>query len=145
MRARSHDLVRGAIAGAAATLAMSACLIVSERAGLMPGQPPRMAVDRFLPRLDDRRADRIALLAHLVYGAAGGVAPAVLSRTSTIRPSAGSAYGLALWVVGYEGWVPVLGVLPPAHRDHRGRVATMVAGHVVYGVTLAATLRRLRP
>ncbi len=60
------------------------------------------------------------------------------------RVALGLAYGAAVWLVSYEGWVPKLTVQPPAHRDAPGRAATMAAAHLVYGGVLAAVLRRMR-
>jgi hypothetical protein len=48
----------------------------------------------------------------------------------------GIIYGSVIWLVSYQGWVPGLDIMPPANRDHRGRVATMVVGHWVYGASL---------
>jgi hypothetical protein len=47
-----------------------------------------------------------------------------------------------VWLAGYEGWLPMMGILPPAHRDDRGRVGTMVAAHLVFGAALGFVLRR---
>jgi hypothetical protein len=134
-------LAGGAVAGATATVAMTVCMVAAERLRIMPGQPPRMVVDRFIPDLEDRKADRTAILLHLAYGAAAGAALRAATGARAVGPRAGIAYAIALWAAGYEGWVPAVGVLPPAHRDHRGRVAAMLAAHVVYGWTLSGLLR----
>jgi hypothetical protein len=133
--------VRGAVAGVAATAAMSALMVGAERGGVMPGQPPRMIVDRFAPRLDASTADTVALLMHGAYGAAAGAGYA-LGRGRRASAASGAVFGVLLWAAGYEGWVPVLGVLPPAHRDDRGRVLAMVLGHATYGAVLGALLAR---
>jgi hypothetical protein len=135
-------VVSGGAAGVAATAVMTAFLVAAERSGVMHSQPPRMIVDRLLPGLDDRTADRVALVAHAAYGAgAGALHGLLLPRRARRAPSAGIAFGLVLWAFGYEGWLPAIGVLPPAHRDHRGRAATMVLAHVVYGAALARARR----
>lgn len=51
----------------------------------------------------------------------------------------GATYGFVVWNAGYEGWLPLLGILPPAHRDARGRAITMLVAPTVYGVALGAT------
>jgi hypothetical protein len=132
--------VRGAAAGIVATAAMSACMIGLERAGVMPGQPPRMIVDRLAPELSERTADAVALTMHAAYGAAAG---AVFAQVAGGRraPMLGAVYGFLVWAAGYEGWVPMLGVLPPAHRDRRSRAATMMLAHLVYGYVLGRQLR----
>lgn len=42
------------------------------------------------------------------------------------------------WLVNYGGWIPVLGILPPPHRDRTDRQATMIVAHLVYGAVLGA-------
>ncbi len=134
--------LRGLTSGVAATGVMTAFLIASERSGIMRGQPPRMVIDRFAGDADDRAKDGAALLSHFAYGAAAGAVFAVMLGRRRSSPGAGVTYGLVLWALGYEGWLPALGVLPPAHRDHRGRAVTMVIAHVIYGRALAADGRR---
>ncbi|RIX28143.1 hypothetical protein [Amnibacterium setariae] len=134
----------GAAAGLAGTAAMTGVLVAAERAGIMQGQPPRMLVDRALPSLDDAAADRVALVAHAAYGAGAGAVFAVLVRRRASRAlTRGVPFGLLVWVLSYEGWVPAAGVLPPAHRDLRGRAITMAVAHAVFGAALARA-RRLR-
>ena len=66
-------------------------------------------------------------------------------RSAAIGASAGALYATGIWLVSYQGWVPALGIMPAASRDRRGRVATMLAAHWVYGAALgvlATVLRR---
>jgi hypothetical protein len=134
--------VRGAAAGLVATGVMSALMVLSERAGLMPGQPPRMIVDRLAPELEPGAADAATLLSHGAYGAAAGAVFGGITRRGSASPLTGAVYGVLLWAAGYEAWVPALGVMPPAHRDDRARVLTMVLGHAVYGAVLGSRLAR---
>ncbi|GGK97107.1 hypothetical protein Sme01_35470 [Sphaerisporangium melleum] len=86
----------------------------------------------------------LGALAHFAFGAGcGGLFALALARREP-RVAAGVAYGLAIWAVSYQGWVPGLGIMPPVHRDRPGRQAIMAAGHVVYGTALALALHRLR-
>ncbi|KAA9380043.1 hypothetical protein F5972_10555 [Microbispora cellulosiformans] len=141
-------LARGAAAGALATLTMSAVMLAGQRAGLMPGQPPRHIVRAALPghRHRPKRGERtLGALAHLGFGAATGAAFGVLTgnRRPTVRFGVG--YALLVWLGAYQGWVPALNILPPASRDPaRGRPAVMAAAHVVYGATLALAVGALR-
>ena len=137
MKTPFGQVVQGAVAGLAATGAMSSVLWVAERAGALHGLPPRLIVDHLLPGLTDRSAARAATLLHLVIGASSG---ALLGGALRGR-GRGVPFGLLLWAIGYEGVVPVLGVLPPAHRDRPLRVATMIGAHVVYGSVLGRALR----
>jgi hypothetical protein len=133
---RLVPMMRGAIAGVIATAAMTTFLVGSERTGVMRGQPPRMMIDRFVPGLHDDTADRVALVSHFAYGAAAGSLFAVLPGTRGGSAARGVVYGVLLWAAGYEGWVPLAGVLPPAHRDQRGRAITMLLGHAIFGSVL---------
>ncbi len=140
-------LVRGAAAGAVATAAMSALMLAAGRTGRMGRQPPEAIVRQAgalaasEPR--GRLADALAVAAHLGFGAGTGAAYALLprSRRPVLR---GVAVAQAVWAVSYAGWVPVLGALPPAHRDRPTRQAVMVAAHVVYGAVLGALDDRWR-
>jgi hypothetical protein len=138
---RSMAAIRGALVGIAATLPMSALMTASVAAGVMPDQPPRRIIGELLPGLPDRAADVVTVVTHALYGGAAGAAYALLPlprRSSTT----GTGFGLLLWAAGYEVWVPLVGALPPAHRDHRGRVATMIAAHLVFGAVLGRSARR---
>jgi hypothetical protein len=133
---------RGGVAGLAATAAMSAFLIGMERIGILPGQPPRMIVDRFAPALPHDMADAAALAAHAAYGAFAGAAFAAATAGRAATQVLGMGYGLLVWAGGYEGWVPAMGVLPPAHRDRPSRAGTMIAAHLIYGFVLGRQLAR---
>ncbi|MDA0647561.1 MULTISPECIES: DUF6789 family protein [Nonomuraea] len=141
-------LANGAISGAAATMTMSTVMLAGQKAGLMPGQPPKHIVRGLLPGSKARHKTGEGVLgavAHLGFGVASGMAFALLSRRPRRRVPLGVGYALLIWVVSYEGWAPRLSVLPPIDRDLPGRPAVMAAGHIVYGATLAALLNRLEP
>ena len=74
-----------------------------------------------------------------LFGVGGGVLFTLLH--DRLRPPGptilyGVCFGLAVWAVSYQGWIPKLGILPAAHRDRPGRRRTMVVGHVLYGAVL---------
>lgn len=140
MGARLSTAARGAAAGLVATAGMSTFMVVAERLGVLPGQPPRMIVDRVAPGLPDGAADAAAALSHAAYGAVGGAVFALLAGDRSRTTAWGLGYGVLIWASGYEGWVPALGVLPPAHRDARSRVAVMVVAHAIYGSLLGRQL-----
>ena len=138
----------GALAGVAATVAMTALLEAGRRWSSFRTHPPTRIVRTVLTSSPDRRLAGEAVLAglaHLGYGASCGVLFALLTRR---RPMVGSrlglGYGLLLWLAGYGLWVPAIGALPPPQRDQPGRQLTLVAGHLVYGLVLGAGLRGLR-
>ena len=78
------------------------------------------------------------LLAHLGYGALTGALYAALPR----RPS-GFVYGPAIWALSYLGWLPGLRILKPAQHHPAKRNLLMLAVHLVWGGTLAWSLREL--
>jgi hypothetical protein len=49
---------------------------------------------------------------------------------------AGAVFGSMVWAASYMGWVPALGIMPPAHRDRPDRPWSMLTAHWIYGATL---------
>ena len=143
------DVLRGGLAGLAGTAAMTAAMAAARVAGLTAGELP--------PRTVARRAEEAAgvlhdlpgpafeaswIAQHFAYGAAGGAAYALARRRFPGGDPllAGGAFGVALWAVGYLGWLPLAGLHPPAHREPGRRVATEIATHLIYGATTALIL-----
>ena len=152
-------LLVGAVAGAISTVAMSAVMLGAKRAGVTGELPPeritRRAIDTVsVEPLDDHTEDAIAAVAHLSFGAVAGALFCLLTTRTVARRGStaiaaltGVLYATGIWLVSYQGWVPALGIMPPASGDRRGRVVTMLAAHWVYGAALgvlATMLRRLR-
>ncbi|NYI07195.1 hypothetical protein [Allostreptomyces psammosilenae] len=137
---------QGAVAGVAGTTAMSTMMEGAGRLSGLREQPPRTVMRALLPgRAQPRPVERsAAVLGHLGFGATSGALFGVL--TAGRRPPSwlGAAYGLAVWAASYEGWIPAAGILPPAHRDHPHRAATLALAHLPYGVVTARALRRMR-
>jgi len=134
--------VRGAASGLVATAAMSVFLIGAQRAGLLGKQPPLIIVESMAPELPEEESRPTSVAAHVGYGVAGGVMYRLLTRLVPGGTASGVAFGLGVWAASYEGWLPALGILPPAHRDRPGRRWTMVVAHVIYGATLGRLARR---
>ncbi|MFF0770556.1 DUF6789 family protein [Nonomuraea wenchangensis] len=138
--------MNGALGGMAATATMSLVMLAGSRMGLMPDQPPKRIVRAMLPghRHRVKPGEGVAgALAHFGFGVTAGSLYGLLTRGRHTPAPLGAGYALAIWFSSYEGWVPRLGILPPAGRDRPGRRAVMIAGHLVYGTTLALTLNRL--
>jgi uncharacterized membrane protein YagU involved in acid resistance len=142
-------LLLGALAGIAATCGMTAAaramhrrLPTAERYPL----PPREIVESGLPvatkrSLDEHGRQTATIAAHFGYGAATGALYALLGPRGSIL--SGAAYGVLVWVVSYFGIMPGLRILRPAHDHPWRRTALMIAAHLVWGGTLARTLRDL--
>jgi hypothetical protein len=92
-------------------------------------------------QLSSRELNGLTLLAHFGYGAACGAAYAALVPRSPVpHPVGGVGWGLAVWTGSYLGWLPALGLHPPATREPRERNALMLAAHVVWGATAGTLL-----
>ncbi len=137
-----RPMVSGMGAGLAATIAMSAVMFASKRAGFMGRLPPKRITEGLLDRLRIRRSeetDTIATTAaHLGYGAVfGGLFGLLRKRFS---PSHSVPWGLTfaatLWAASYLGWVPALALMPHPKKDRPDRPASMLAAHLVYGAVL---------
>ena len=137
-------LAVGAVAGAAATLPMSAVMLGARRAELMRRrQPPEEIVDRAAQRAgidaDRSTIQPIAVVSHFAFGAAAGALFGALARgPRRARMAEGVAFGSAVWFVSYRGWLPELGLMPDGERDEPARQTTMLVAHVVYGLVLGA-------
>jgi len=144
----------GALDGSAATLAMTGAMLAARRAGFLGELPPRRISRHALRRVrwapaaprSPREKSRVSAAAHVGFGAAAGAlfegAFARPARPPAAGPLAGAAFGIAVWLVSYAGWVPAFGILPPPHRDRPPRQVAMVLAHLVYGVALGALAGR---
>jgi uncharacterized membrane protein YagU involved in acid resistance len=81
---------------------------------------------------------------HLTYGSLWGALYALV-QTSVKQPPAlaGMLYGLAVWLVGPGLLVPAMKLMRPPHKDDPARTTTFVAGHVLFGIAVAAVYERL--
>lgn len=145
---------RGAMAGAMATVPMSAVMLAAGKLGLMGRQPPKAVAEKGLEAAgvqpDEEVKDTLASLSHIVFGAAAGAAYGFLHRQFGRRrwsATKGIGYGLLVYLVSYEGWIPAFHILPPPEADRSGRQLSMIAAHVVYGGVLGALVgdRALAP
>lgn len=156
-------LVRGIVAGAAGSLAMSLFFSVTKKLGLAP-EPPREAFDppepaqrdesetqaiarRFIEQLMQRGPiEHKDLGGHLVHyafgagwGAAYGLATPSLRGLATL-PGA-LVFGSLVWAVSDHVIVPGFRLAGwPQHYPPRNHVYALAA-HLVYGVAVLGTLR----
>jgi hypothetical protein len=87
----------------------------------------------------------LSVINHFAFGMGAG-ALYVWGQGRLAFPGAavarGIGFGLLVWGASYFGWVPALGIMPPAHRDRPGRAKMMAAAHVVYGAVLGRLTAR---
>jgi hypothetical protein len=108
--------------------------------------PPREIIEGVLPGVarhgaEDRGRQTTTLAAHFGYGAATGVVYALFRTRGYVL--SGVAYGLLVWTVSYFGIMPGLRILTPAYAHPGRRNALMIAAHLIWGSTMARTLREL--
>jgi len=143
-------ILDGAIGGGIATVGMSALMLVAREAGLMGEQPPEKITAAALDAVgiedpDEATQDVLASLLHFGFGIGTGALFAVLHRRLPFRvPAAvhGVVFGSLVWALSYQGWIPVLGIMPPASRDRPDRPRVMLIAHWVYGAILGAIVAR---
>lgn len=141
-------VLRGAGAGAAATVPMSLVMWAARRLGMLGEPPPRKIVERLLvtsgarPRRWRRRG--LPWLSHLAFGVGAGAlfgAVAGRLRTRSGRAVAGALYGATVWTGMYGYVLPALGLMRRPSRDRQGRPVSMAVAHLVYGAALGAMLQ----
>jgi len=120
-------------------------MVGAKRFGLVGELPPETITATMLHRAgvghSGDQQDALAAVLHFGFGAATGAAFGVIApKPLMVRVPAGMAYGAAIWGVSYMGWVPALGIMPPAERDRRDRQAIMLAAHLIYGTALAVLI-----
>ena len=144
-----HAALNGALAGAAATLAMSGVMLAAQSVGLMGEHPPEIMAKKAMrtvgiaPR--EPATDVVATAAHLAFGAGAGALLGVMRERVDLPGSPtmqGIGYGLFVYTVSYTGWIPVIHIMPPPQHDRPGRQPSMIAAHVVYGTVLGKLLAR---
>jgi hypothetical protein len=85
-----------------------------------------------------------------VYGLSWPVGLAALSgvlRLDSVGKTiaAGALLGAIVWAVGYAGWMPLAGLMPPVHRVPIARNAPGLISHVAYGAVAALPLAVAAP
>ncbi len=81
---------------------------------------------------------------HFSYGASGGALYALLRPRSKNPLLEGTALGLGIWAVGYLGWLPAVGLLPPVTEQKPMQIFSPVWQHALYGIVTVAAYRRLK-
>lgn len=157
MKRTIAEVVGGSIAGTLATVPMSVVMLASQAAGFMEKQPPEKITEELLDRArlhpPEPVKKELTVVNHLLFGAAAGalygLARRALTASEAMPPArvevpASIAFGLGVWFVSYEGWVPASGFMPPSHKTDPSRPLTMASAHVVFGACLALGMRWLK-
>lgn len=56
----------------------------------------------------------------------------------------GSALGLAAWGVGYLGWLPASGLMPPVRKQDPEQIAGPILSHILFGIVTVGLYRLFR-
>jgi uncharacterized membrane protein YagU involved in acid resistance len=152
-------LVKGAVAGAVATLVLDRITTFMyerespdarktedrARGGITTYET---AAERIAAlwgtNLDAEQRKRLGLIIHWALGIAAGVAYATYGRKRpSLRRGAGSAFGTAFWAAVDEGLVSMLGLTPPPKAFPVETHVRGLAGHLAFGIVTDRTLRLL--
>jgi len=141
-------LLIGAIAGFAATMAMTSAmsrlhrrLPRKERYPLTPREIVDTSAAKARLPLGSEAAKDITTAAHFAYGAAAG--SLIGAANVRIDPVTGAFAGVAVWTASYLGWIPGAGILKPATLHPRRRNLLMIGVHLVWGAATAIGMREL--
>jgi hypothetical protein len=144
----------GAAAGAAATLPMT--IVMETLHEHLPGEAPRPLPPREITEnvaaktgvhgeLQEHEMQKLTLAGHFGYGAAcGALFGLVAPRDASAAVASGAAFGMAVWVASYLGWLPASGVRHHPTQDPPARTGLMIAAHLVYGVATGAFVAAAR-
>lgn len=95
--------------------------------------------------LTEREEPAAGRLVHYAYGTTlGGLYGALAEPAPALTLGAGTAYGAAVWLVGDELLVPLLGLSKPPTQFPPSTHAYALASHLVYGLTLETARRVVR-
>ena len=147
----SQKIIKGAIAGLVATIPMTIFMRTAWR--MLPRRekyplPPRL-ITRKLTReagvdseLDADQLTWLTLTLHFLFGAGvGSLYAAFEERVPLDENAKGSLMGLAVWSGSYLGWIPAMGILPPATEHPWRRNLLMIVAHLIWGVALGILMR----
>lgn len=90
--------------------------------------------------LSRKNEERMTTATHYAYGASAGAVYGVLRPRLVPRASGtvvGALFGLAVWVVGYAGWLPLVGIRQGTVREPPRRWSNPLLSHLVFGLTTA--------
>jgi hypothetical protein len=143
-------LLRGAAAGAAATVPMT--VVMETLHEQLPGEPARPLPPREITesiaskagvdeQIPEHHMEDLTLAAHFGYGAACG---ALLGAVAPKHPAGavvtGMLFGLGVWAGSYKGWLPAFNIRHDAEHDPPARTGLMVVAHLVWGAAAGMML-----
>jgi hypothetical protein len=147
-----NSVVRGALAGAVATVPMTWMMITgrqylpeSELRRPLPPAELLEDIERKTGVALDSESHRAAVyVSHFGYGAFSGVVFALtLGRIRKVPVwLSAPGFGLAVWAASYLGWIRAAGSGAEARRSSSERNSLMVVSHLIWGLAIASLIRR---
>ncbi len=147
----------GAAAGIAGTVALQVLRNANQRwlpdadapINEDPGQFMLRKAKRVLPEQTRQRvppkAEQIgSKVLAMGYGATLGVLYATARPQTRRGLTEGLLLGLAAWAIGYLGWLPATGLMPPVWRHKPKQLIRPVTEHALYGLATVAGYRWLQ-
>jgi hypothetical protein len=148
--------VRGALAGMAGTAVMTMMM----RKVAPKVIPEDMRPDEFIPKkavewaeeqagkphaLTESQEMKAAMAAHAAYGSGNGALYGVLrsQMDGLPAPLMGMMFGVGLWAVSLQGWMPALGVMEAPSEKPIEKLPMPIMAHMVYGATTALAYEAL--
>ncbi len=148
------SVARGAVAGFLGTTVMTGAMLLTKKAGMVPGKlEPKEIAENFEEKLGVRdylpefAFEASWVMLHFGYGTQSGVAYTLAQKMTPDleRPvPVGPLFGVLLWAFGYCVWLPVCGLYPPPTRVPKRKVAANILTHVVYGTAVVVVHRVFR-
>jgi hypothetical protein len=147
------NALSGGVAGAAATIPMTAAMLAIHRILPVHDQhaiPPRQITLELAERigvnqaLNESERQYLTAASHFGYGAAMGTVYGAVLGVSPASPIAkGLGFGLGVWAASYLGWLPAANFRASADRQGARRNEMMIAAHAVWGIGLGLLFDRL--
>lgn len=146
-RSRWAGAAHSAVRGAVGAMSMTGMRALAARLGWLEQTPPEMVTyehgPEVLQRMSEQQREGVIIILHWAYGAGGGATFGLLPDRIRLKPWAGPAFGVAMWL-GFElAIVPALGLELRKQHSTKERLA-LAADHLLYGAVLSEFRRRPR-
>jgi uncharacterized membrane protein YagU involved in acid resistance len=145
-------MIKGAVAGLLATFPMTLFMRAAWR--MLPALekyplPPRLITKKVVREVEPNErlsADNLTALTLLLhFGAFTGALYGVVEDKIRMKAAAkGMLMGTAVWSGSYLGWIPMLGILPPATEHPWRRNVLMIVAHFIWGGALGVLAQKLK-
>jgi hypothetical protein len=139
---RTRAMLRAAVRGAIAAMAMTGMRTFTEEAGWLEEAPPEAVFSQdptgILAKVPESKRTIVIELSHWAFGAVGGVAFVMTPASVRKHPWAGPLYGLLVWSAFEAVLAPALR-LSQARRVRLLDRAVLAVDHVLYGAIVAGS------